>query len=146
MLCSYVFHREMWLYWINKRRTGLGPTINNIFKTWSQSLLKYSIWKWDFLSISSIAVGFITTKHSIFSPMHGQLWFWPRKDLMPIILDHLWWNYLTEGNVSGCRTVKERTPHNKEVLGLNPLWCSAFFSSISTHVPRGGATLLIFLI
>ena len=29
---------------------------------------------------------------------------------------------------SGCSTLVERTPHNKEVTGSNPAWCWAFFS------------------
>ena len=32
---------------------------------------------------------------------------------------------------SGCSTVVERTPHDKEVVGWNPARCCDFFSSLS---------------
>ena len=53
---------------------------------------------------------------------------------------------------SGCRTAVECTPHDTEVVGLNPAGYWAFYSllyPISSasliQVPQGGATLLIFL-
>ena len=53
---------------------------------------------------------------------------------------------------SGCSTVVELTPHNREVVGSNPARCWAFLSllySLSTvsliQVTQGGTTLLIFL-
>ena len=52
---------------------------------------------------------------------------------------------------SSCSTVVENTLHDREVVGLNPAGCRAFFSSLSYQkcvlyqVLRGGAPLLIFL-
>ena len=45
---------------------------------------------------------------------------------------------------SGCGAVVERTPHNREVVGLIPAGCWAFFSfrpqyCVLKQVPQGGA-------
>ena len=53
---------------------------------------------------------------------------------------------------SGCDTGVEHRPRNREVVGLNPARCWAFFFSflsyqywVHTQVPHGGETLLIFI-
>ena len=69
------------------------------------------------------------------------------------ICSNFWFNYKFLGSRldgSGCSTAVERMSCNREVVGLNPTGCWAFFPSLSSQqvppwVPREGVTLLISL-